>query len=282
VSAPARPGSLLAVFAHPDDESIACGGTLAWCARLGTRVALLCATRGEHGAISPTYVEADLQQSPPPQAGLPPKSGPRALAQVRTHELAAATRLLGVDDLLWLDHEDGMLPWIDPARLEADIAGVIRHVRPDVVLTFDADGLYWHPDHVALHERTTAAVASLERDAPALYYVTIPRRTMRAVADLDATRGASGPGPRILGLTDVDAFGADAPAPSLVLDVAPFAACKLAALKCHRSQVAGDALDRLTDDDARRLLATEQFRRAPVGARGDTLLDRLTHARIPA
>jgi LmbE family N-acetylglucosaminyl deacetylase len=72
-----------------------------------------------------------------------------------------------------------MLPWIDVGRLEADIQAVIRRTAPDVVITFGEDGLYWHPDHIAVHERTTAAVATLDDDVPALYYVTMPTGAMR-------------------------------------------------------------------------------------------------------
>src|SRR5262245_31736273 len=152
--------SLLAVFAHPDDESLACGGLLAWCAELGARVSILCATRGEMGRGS---------------------SGDLPL--VRTNELTAAARALGISDVVMLDYKDGMLPWAEPASLEADIRDATIRFRPDVVITFGEDGLYWHPDHIAIHERTTAALAALGDTAPALYYVTMASGRMRAVID---------------------------------------------------------------------------------------------------
>ena len=145
-----RARSLLAVFAHPDDESLACGGLLAWCAHLGARVSVCCATAGELGP------------------------GPADIRSVRLQELRNAAQILGVTDLVLLDHEDGMLPWTEAERLEADIRRTIGRLRPDVVITFGEDGLYGHPDHIAIHERTTAAVAALGADAPALYYVTMP------------------------------------------------------------------------------------------------------------
>ena len=157
--------SLLAVFAHPDDESLACGGLLAWCAELGARVSILCATRGEMGRGSGSD-----------------------LSLVRTNELEAAARALGVSDVLVLDYEDGMLAWVEPAKLEADIRDATIRFRPDVVITFGHDGLYWHPDHIAIHERTTAAVAALGDTAPALYYVTMAPGRMRAVIDTVAAR----------------------------------------------------------------------------------------------
>ena len=113
---------------------------------------------------------------------------------MRTAELLEAAGVLGIGDeaVTILDHADGMLPWVEAGRLEADIHTVIRTTAPDVVITFGEDGLYWHPDHIAVHERTTAAVAALHDDAPALYYVTMPAGAMRAVvsyaAEVTATR----------------------------------------------------------------------------------------------
>ena len=244
--------SLLAVFAHPDDESLACGGLLARCAERNVRVSLLCLTHGEHG---------------------PGHDGER-VRDTRARELEEAARVLGIRDVVLLDHEDGMLPWTDGARLERDILGAIRRFQPDVVVTFDEDGLYWHPDHIAVHERTTAVVAGLAPAAPALCYVSMPAGAMRVVID-DASRdpGRVGGTPgRILGV-DADAFGSMAPAPTLVVEAGTFATRKLAALRCHRSQLDG-ALDHVGERDAARLLGTEHYRRAKVGARDGIFLER--------
>jgi LmbE family N-acetylglucosaminyl deacetylase len=238
--------SVLAVFAHPDDESLASGGLLAWCAHEGARVAVLCLTRGEHG----------------------PGGEPEQLRRTRTRELQDAAGTLGVTDVVILDHEDGMLPWIDPEVLDADVLAAIRRVVPDVVVTFDEDGLYGHPDHVAVHERTTAVVADLGPDAPALRYVSMPRGAMRALVEGAASAV-------VLGVTDPDAFGAMAPEPSLVLDVSRFAGQKLRALRCHRTQVAGGVFDRLDEGDAPRFLGMENYRHADVGARGVTFIEGL-------
>ena len=248
-----RGQSLLAVFAHPDDESLACGGLLAWCAELGARVSILCATRGEMGRGSGSD-----------------------LSLVRTHELEAAARTLGVSDVLVLDYEDGMLPWVEPATLEADIRNATIRLRPDVVITFGEDGLYWHPDHIAIHERTTAAVAALGDTAPALYYVTMAPGRMRAVIDTVAARIPPRRAPySILGVSDADAFGAAIVPPTLTIDVHAYAVRKLAALRCHRTQLADDALDLLSDEEACGLLGLEHFRPAEVGLRGETFIERL-------
>jgi LmbE family N-acetylglucosaminyl deacetylase len=243
--------SLLAVFAHPDDESLACGGLLAWCASRGVRVSLLCATSGEAGP------------------------GPANLAETRAKELEAAGETLGLSEIILLDCEDGVLTWTDD--LDATIEDEIRRLAPDVVITFGEDGLYWHPDHVAVHHRTTAAVAAVGETAPALYYVTMPPGSMRAVVDRAAAKAAdsaASPPRLVLGIADPDAFGAEASPPTLVVDVGDFAAVKLAAIKCHHTQLEDDALAALNDDDALRLLGVEHYRRAGVGGRGDAFLER--------
>lgn len=292
--------SLLAVFAHPDDESLACGGMLAWCAHLGADVSLLCMTHGEHGP------------------------GGEDVRRTRRRELEAAARALGLRAVTLLDHEDGMLPWLPAAMLRSAIEREIRARRPEVVVTFDADGLYWHPDHVAVHEAATAAVAKLGGAAPALYYVTMPPGSMRAVADhaaaaprgdanppapggaaapapprkgddsvLPESAGDSGeaaapPRPRtdpatwILGIADADAFGSAAPAPTLVVDASGFAGRKLAALACHASQFQGGALAHVSERHAARLLGVEHYRRAGAGAAGRTFLDDLGSRPAPS
>ena len=170
-----------------------------------------------------------------------------------------------------------MLPWIDSARLEADILSAIRRFRPHVVVTFDEDGLYWHPDHIAVHERTTAAVAGLGTAGPALRYVSMPAGAMRAIVDAASNNPECGDEPprQILGVADPDAFGSMAPAPTLVLEAGEFADRKLAALRCHRTQFAGSALEYLDERDAWRLLGTEHYRRAEVGSREDVFIERL-------
>lgn len=252
--------SLLAVFAHPDDESLASGGLLACCAHLGATVTLLCATRGEHG------------------------QGEGDLGTIRADELRAAAHVLGIDAPVILGYEDGMLPWADRARLQSDIVKTIIRRRPEVVVTFDEDGLYGHPDHIAIHEDVTAAVASLNGATPALYYVTMPAGRMRAVVEhaaMAVPSSAGRPLQAILGIDDPDAFGAIAPPPSLILDVGPYTARKLAALECHASQMHGCALLAVSDRDAARFLGTEHYRRADVGSRNDAFIEHLTTRHTP-
>ncbi len=248
--------SLLAVFAHPDDESIACGGLLAWCADRGARVSVLCVTRGGYGAGD---------TAPAHQAR-------------RTAELQAAAEHLGLAEVDVLDYRDGYLPWEDRPALVQDIRSTIARLQPEVVVTFGADGLYWHPDHIAVHEATTAAVGALGSQAPALFYVTSPPGQMRLVLDAALaahSRRSEGHAPRsILGITAVEAFGSHAEPPTLVVDATAYAARKLAALRCHQTQLAGDALDLLPGDQAH-LLGVEHYHRAATGATGVTFIERL-------
>jgi N-acetyl-1-D-myo-inositol-2-amino-2-deoxy-alpha-D-glucopyranoside deacetylase len=249
---------LLAVFAHPDDESLASGGTLARAAAEGAYVAVLCATRGEAGCISQSVDVA-----------------PGTLGNVRVRELRDAANILGIAEVVILDHPDGHLPWEDEALLQAEILVAIRHFRPDVVITFGEDGLYWHPDHIAIHERTTAAVASLGGRAPALYYVTMPRGAMRGVVEAVRDRSIDPAVATVFGI-DADAFGEGASAPTLTVDVREYAGRKLAALRCHRTQVGPEnPLALLPGEVAADLLGIEQYRLAPLAHTSPSFLDEL-------
>lgn len=246
---------LLAVFAHPDDESIACGGLLARCAELGARVSLICVTHGEN------------------QTGTPDPE----LGRLRARELADAARVLGVEDVVLLDYPDGYLPWVDAPELEARLEAELRRLHPDVVITFGVDGLYWHPDHIAVCERTTAAVRAFEPAAPALYYVTMPPGAMRTIVDeyVRTLTETPHPLPAVLGVSNPDAFGAVAEPPTLVIDVGAAAVKKLEALRCHRTQMDGGVFAHIADGDAPRLLGIEHFHRAPAGATGDAFIEQL-------
>jgi LmbE family N-acetylglucosaminyl deacetylase len=135
----------MAVLAHPDDESLGLGGTLARCAAQGVEVFLLTATRGDGGRFRGI------------RPGAPEHPGRAALAAIREAELRAAARVLGVGEVSLLDYEDGALDRADPSEAIADIVEHLRRIRPDVVVTFAPDGAYGHPDHVAISQFTAAA-----------------------------------------------------------------------------------------------------------------------------
>ncbi len=231
--------TVLAVFAHPDDESLACGGTLARLAAEGVRVVLVCASHGERGGeLGPVRNDA--------------------LGGSRAREVFDAATALGISDLVLLDHPDGDLRWSHVAEFHADIVTAIERYRPAAVITFGEDGLYWHLDHVGVYERTTTAVQSLGAAAPPLYYVTMPRGVMRSIVNAGLARGWT---PPVKGLWSLvpDAFGLEAEPPTLVVDVRDWVGPKLAAIRYHRSQMGAGPLDLITDEEARQWLGTEHF-----------------------
>lgn len=129
-------GRLVAVFAHPDDESRIVGGTLALHATRGWTVGLYCATRGEAGD---------------------PAMAPEAVAALREQELQAACGTLGIVQLHLGRLPDGGLADLDPGPIVEDVIRFLRMFRPDVVITFGPDGRDGHRDHVAMGHIATAA-----------------------------------------------------------------------------------------------------------------------------
>ncbi|NIV33269.1 MAG: GlcNAc-PI de-N-acetylase [Anaerolineae bacterium] len=143
---------LLIALAHPDDETFGPAGTIIRYARSGVAVHVICATRGEVGHVDPELLE-----------------GYESLADLRTQELLCAARHLGLAGLHLLDYRDSGMEGApenqNPASLYqapmeqvvGEIAGLIRQIRPQVVITFDRTGGYFHPDHVTMHTATTQA-----------------------------------------------------------------------------------------------------------------------------
>ncbi len=133
---------LLVVFAHPDDESMGMGGTLAKYSAQGVEAHYVCASRGERGWFGPE------EQNP----------GLSALGQLRTKELENAVHTLGLNGLYFLEYIDGDVDQADHNEIIGKIVTHIRRIRPQVVVTFPPDGNYGHPDHIAIGQFTTAAI----------------------------------------------------------------------------------------------------------------------------
>jgi LmbE family N-acetylglucosaminyl deacetylase len=133
---------LMCVVAHPDDESIAFGGTLAKYAAEGIETYLVIATRGERGWFG------RWEDYP----------GAKALGTIRESEVRKASQTLGISQLDFLDYIDGNIDQVDEAEIIAKITRLVRHIRPHVVVTFGPDGLYGHPDHIAISQFTTSAI----------------------------------------------------------------------------------------------------------------------------
>ena len=133
---------LMAVLAHPDDESLGFGGTLAKYSSEDIDTYLVTATRGERGRFfSPDKT-----------------TEPAEVGRVREAELRSAAAVLGIREVVLLGYPDGAVDQVDAATAIAAIVRQIRRVRPHVVVTFGADGAYGHPDHIAIAQFATAAV----------------------------------------------------------------------------------------------------------------------------
>jgi len=233
---------LMAVLAHPDDESLGVGGTLAKYASEGVDVFVLTATRGDGGRYRGH--RSDDPEHP----------GPLALAKIREAELRAAASALGVREVSLLDYHDQHLDRASPQKAVAGIAEHLRRVRPDVVLTFGPDGAYGHPDHIAICQFTTAAVVAAadpvfgcdgaEVSGPPhsvskLYYLAWPASTWAAyqaavkklISTVDGVERQATPWPDW--------------AITTVIDTRSFWSTVWKAVSCHESQIA--AYGRLKD-----------------------------------
>lgn len=246
---------LMAVLAHPDDESLGCGGTLAHYASRGVETWVVTATRGQRGRYhGERFGEGSLHP------------GPEGLGRIREAELEAAVRTLGVTGLTVLDYMDGALAGAPVGTAVARIAAEIRERRPQVVITFAPDGAYGHPDHVAISQLTTAAVlraaSSGPRGEPAhtvtkLYYMAWTRGVWDAYQEafkrltmtVDGVVRQASPWPDWAITTRVDT-GAH------WMRV-------WRAVSCHQSQVAAyERLQQLTPANHRALWGAQEFYRA--------------------
>jgi len=132
--------TLMAVFAHPDDEAFGVGGTLARYGAEGCDVTLVTASRGEAGQIA----EPDL-------------ATPANLPYVREQELRCACQTYGIHPPRFLDYVDGQLTVVHQGQAVGKLVRIIRELKPQVLLTFGPDGIYGHYDHIAVHRWTTIA-----------------------------------------------------------------------------------------------------------------------------
>lgn len=253
----ARVPRLLAVLAHPDDESLGFGGTLARSASQGVDVFLLTATRGEAGRYRGH------------RASDPRHPGGAALAAIRERELRAAAAVLGLREVSLLDFEDGHLDGADHGRVIGTIARHLRRVRPDVVVTFGPDGAYGHPDHIAISQFTTAAIVAaadptiqLEGADDAhgvskLYYLSWPASAWDAYQAAFGTLSST--------IDGVERLATPWPdwAITTVIDTGDVQATTWQAIACHESQIAGyERLKYVTPQHHRALWGTQSFYRA--------------------
>jgi LmbE family N-acetylglucosaminyl deacetylase len=249
----------MAVLAHPDDESLGVGGTLAKYAAEGVETVLVTSTLGQRGRY----------RGHPPGHELHP--GVAALAAIREAELRAAAAVLGVGELILLGYGDQELDRADPREALGRIAQAIRRARPHVIVTFGPDGAYGHPDHVAISQLTTAGIVAaadtsfaaghgptLEPHAVSkLYYLAMPEHAWaayqaafkRLVSVVDGVARRAVPWPDWAVTTVIDTRGA--------WEVV------WRAVSCHESQVAGYArLKELSPEHHEALWGRQSFYRA--------------------
>lgn len=182
--------TLLAVLAHPDDESFGLGGTLALYSQRGYDVYYVCATRGEAGTVDEEHLK-----------------GYKDTAEMRTAELMKAAEELGLKEVYFLGYRDSGMPGMEAnqhpdAQINAPIVEVaakvvkyIRDLKPEVVLTFDPIGGYKHPDHIHIHKATVLAFEKADDSSfhpeagqpfkpKALYYQVFPRGMLKVATRL--------------------------------------------------------------------------------------------------
>lgn len=259
----------LASFAHPDDEAFGVAGLFRGYADSGIRTALICATRGEEGEISdPALATKDT------------------LGQVREQELREACRIMGVEDLTFLDYRDGSLGKADPSEVEGRIVRVMRRLRPQVVVTFDKQGGYGHPDHIAIHARTVGAfhkagdarcypeqiAEGLQPYAPQKLYVTaLPVSGMRAFREKLREQGVDFRPGGAMATIPIERMGTpdDEVTTAVPLNEREIDA-KLAAMLAHRTQMdPRSPMSKMSRDDFRDWRGVEHFVQIyPEGAPG--------------
>jgi mycothiol S-conjugate amidase len=277
---PSSSRRLLAVFAHPDDETFGPGGTLARYAADGVDVHYACATRGEVGTV-----DAELLQ------------GFATVGDLRWHELESAVKILGLTGLHWLGYRDSGMPGSEDNRhpdalVQADhtvlvgkIVAVIRALRPQVVITFDPCGGYGHPDHVSVHYATKKAFAvagdpsqypeqiaqGLQPFAPhKLYYTAFPKgflkiavTALRLLGRDPAKFGRN----QDINLAEIATWDQQV---TTRIDMGRYLDLKQKASECHRSQAGpGGMFSWLPAPIRRRVMGAETFTRAqpPVNSK---------------
>jgi N-acetyl-1-D-myo-inositol-2-amino-2-deoxy-alpha-D-glucopyranoside deacetylase len=272
---------LLLVHAHPDDETIATGVTMARYASEGVHVTLVTCTLGEEGEI----LVPGLSHLGP--------DGEDTLGEHRREELAAAMEALGVHDYRFLGapgryRDSGMMGeasndrpqcfWqADLDEAAAHLASVVREVRPQVVVTYDENGGYGHPDHIQAHRVTMRAVAqAADRsyrpelgepwDVLKLYWTAVPRSVVQAGIEALAAAGH----PDFFGVDSADdvPFAVDDALVTSAVEGGPHVEAKSAAMRAHATQIEVDGPFFALSDKVGQTILTTEFFRLVLGERG--------------
>jgi N-acetyl-1-D-myo-inositol-2-amino-2-deoxy-alpha-D-glucopyranoside deacetylase len=244
--------SLLLVHAHPDDESIGTGATMAKYAAEGARVTLVTCTLGELGEIIPP----DLRYLLPDELG-----------EYRIGELARACEALGVTGHRFLggagrwrdsgmmglpDNDDPRCFWqADVDEAASELAAIIREVEADVIVTYDANGFYGHPDHIQAH-RVAWRALEMTGETAKFYATAMPRSVLADAVRLPADSWFAR-------IADLSASVPDDQV-TTAIDAAKYLDAKLAAMRAHETQITVDGeFFALSSDLGQRALGTEYY-----------------------
>ena len=246
--------TIVSFHAHPDDESILCGGTLAKAAKEGHRVVLVTATRGEHGEVPAGFLSAG-----------------ETLGQRREIELREAARILGVDQVELLGYVDsgmrdeptnsapGAFWSADSEEAAGRLARILLHEDADVLTVYDSNGAYGHPDHIQVH-RVGMRAAQIA-GTPFVFEATLKREHVVGLRD---NQPPDQPAPPDIG----DEIGLPAVRITTTVDVSDFLEAKRSAMAAHRSQMSDDSFFLAMPPDRFRVaFGTEWFRQLPTDAR---------------
>ncbi len=219
--------TLMAVFAHPDDEAFGTGGTLTRYAAEGCDVYLVTATRGEAGEIA----EPDL-------------ATPANLPFVREQELRCACQIYGIHPPRFLDYQDGQLAIVNQGQAVGRLVRIIRELKPQVLVTFGPDGIYGHYDHIAAYRwATIAAVLAADPDCfpdrdicephqvSKVYFRVLPQGQLASMSEEGK--------PAAVMMDGVPFYFVGRPAEEIttVIDVSDYLEAKLSGIRCHTTQV---------------------------------------------
>lgn len=243
---------LSCILAHPDDESLGAGGTLARYAREGVETHLVTATRGQRGWFG------ERERNP----------GPMVLGRIREAELRSAAAALGLRSVEVLDYCDGELDQADPDEVISRLVAHLRRIRPQVVVTFGPDGVYGHPDHIAISQLATAAVirAAIPECATSalpphvvskLYYMVVTAEQLRRYESVfgGLTMSVDGVERSAVGWPDWTI--------TTRLDVPELWSTVWKAVSCHQTQLPTfSSLTRLTPEEHQQLWGRQTYYRA--------------------
>jgi mycothiol S-conjugate amidase len=259
---------LLAIHAHPDDESSKGSGTMARYADSGVRVVLVCATGGEEGDIlNPRMDRPGIKER---------------MKELRAAELETACDILGVERIYMLGYRDSGMPDstankrpdafcnADPEEVVSRLVKIIRDERPDVVLSYDESRGYEHPDHVRVHELGRRAFreasdgdAFPQAGAPwapskLYYFATFTKRRMRALHEAAVNEGIESPFAGFL--EHWDEMGFDDPEVTSQIDVSDYIELRSRALLAHATQIDPDSFwFAIPDEMQRKVYPWEDF-----------------------